>query len=63
MSFSRLAYAGWLNCHRPSVGHLDVVVTTDAGPRIICCGLAGGPNLFAEFADELGLTGGDEWRL
>jgi hypothetical protein len=63
MTLTRVTYAGWPNCFRLSDGHFEVVAVADVGPRIIRCGLVGGPNLFAELPDQLGRTGGDEWRL
>ncbi|MBN2310712.1 MAG: hypothetical protein JXR94_17195 [Candidatus Hydrogenedentes bacterium] len=58
-----MAYGGWPNCVRLSNGRVDLVVTTDVGPRIIRFGFAGGQNLFKEYAEQLGKTGGDEWRI
>ena len=42
------AYAGWPNCVWLSNGKVDVVVTTDVGPRIIRYGFVGGQNLLNE---------------
>jgi hypothetical protein len=45
----RSPYGGWPNCYRPSNGHLELVVTSDVGPRIIRCGFpGGGQNFFQE---------------
>ena len=54
-------YAGWKNCIRLSNGEIELVVTTDVGPRVIRLGFVGGQNLFKEFKDQLGKTGGDQW--
>jgi hypothetical protein len=59
----KIAYRGWANCYRLSNGVIELVVTADVGPRIIRCGFAGGENLFCEFAEMMGRTGGDEWRI
>lgn len=56
---SVINYAGWQNCYRLSDGHMEVVATADVGPRVIRCGLVGGPNLFVEEPKDLGRTGGD----
>ncbi len=56
-------YGGWNNCIRLENDEIELVVTTDIGPRIIRFGFKGGQNLFKEFDDQLGKTGGDEWRL
>jgi hypothetical protein len=63
MSLSMIAYGGWPHCYRLTDGRFDVIATADVGPRIIRCGLVDGPNLFVEFPDQLGLAGGDEWRI
>lgn len=58
-----VAYGGWPNCVRLSNGRLELVATTDVGPRIVRFGYEGGPNLLAEFPEQAGLTGGDTWRI
>lgn len=55
-------YKGWANCVRLSNGLVDLVVTTEVGPRIIRFGFIGQDNEFKEFAGQIGLTGGDTWR-
>ncbi len=59
----KVAYGGWPNCVRLSNGETELVVTTDVGPRIIRFGFVGGQNLLKEYADQLGRTGGEEWRI
>lgn len=41
---------------------MELLVTTDVGPRILRCGFAGDANLFFEAESDLGRTGGDTWR-
>jgi hypothetical protein len=55
-------YKGWPNCYRLSNDLVDLIVTTDVGPRIIRFGFVGGDNEFKEYADMVGKTGGAEWR-
>lgn len=57
-----VSYGGWKHCVRLTNGQIELIVTTDVGPRVIRFGHIGGPNLFREFEDQLGLTGGDSWR-
>lgn len=57
----KIAYGGWENCFRLTNGKVDLVVTGDVGPRIIRFGFVGKPNMFKEFADQLGKTEADEW--
>ncbi|MBW3621840.1 MAG: DUF4380 domain-containing protein [Armatimonadetes bacterium] len=46
-----------------SNGQLELVATTDVGPRIIRLGTPNGPNMLKEFDDQIGKTGGKEWRI
>ena len=57
-----VSYGGWPRCIRLANANIELIATTDVGPRLIRFGFAGGPNLFKEFA-EIGQTGGDEWRI
>jgi hypothetical protein len=59
----RVSYAGWANCFKLSNRAIELIVTSDVGPRIIRLATKGGQNLFKEFDDMVGRTGGDEWRI
>ena len=59
----KISYAGWPNCYRLSSGQIELIVTTDVGPRVIRYGFVGEENEFKEYKEQLGLTGGDEWRI
>jgi len=63
MAVEKVAYGGWSNCYRVSNGVVEAVATADVGPRIIRFGFVGGENEFAEFPDQIGKVGGDEWRI
>lgn len=56
-------YGGWENCLHLSNGNIELVATTDIGPRIIRFGFQGQQNLFRELEDQIGKTGGDDFRL
>ncbi len=58
----KVNYKGWPNCYRLSNSQIDLVVTTDVGPRVIRLGFIGAENEFKEFSDQVGQTGGDTWR-
>ena len=62
-TFETVAYGGWDNCIELRHGSLRLVATTDVGPRIIFLGLDDGPNILKNYDDQLGLTGGDTWRI
>lgn len=59
----KYSYGGWGNCLYLSNGSIELVATTDVGPRIIRLGFSGQQNLFREFENEIGKTGGDDFRL
>lgn len=63
MALTKTPYKGWPNCYRLYNDQIELIVTTDVGPRVIRFGFIGGDNLFAEFENDLGQTGGDTWRL
>ena len=63
VKIEKTEYGGWPNCYRLSNQEIDVVVTTDVGPRIIRYGLAGDKNLFVEFEEQLGKSGEKEWMV
>jgi len=58
----RTDFAGWPNCYRITNGRIELVVTTDIGPRIMSLRLDGGRNIFYVREDFAGRTGGSEWR-
>lgn len=59
----KIHYAGWDNCVQVSNGIIDIVATTDVGPRIIRFGFKGDVNEFCERKDQVGKKGGDEWYI
>src|ERR1051325_10946729 len=63
MKMETIPYGGWKNCIRLSNGRIELVATTEVGPRVIRLGFVGGQNLFKEWKDHLGKTWGDTWTL
>lgn len=59
----RAGYRGWPNCYRMSNGVIDLIVTTDVGPRIIRFGFVGQENEFKEYEDTVGKVGSEEWHI
>ena len=55
-------YGGWPNCIKLSNGKIELIATTDVGPRIIRLGFVGGQNLFHNYPSTLGKTGDPEWN-
>lgn len=63
MKIEQVAYKGWEHCVRILIDDVELIVTTDVGPRLIHCGFKGGENLFYEDPKQLGTTGGDAWKI
>ncbi len=63
MLIEKISYGGWPNCYRLTDGTLELIVTSDIGPRVIRCGFVGGQNFFREFADQLGHSGEPDWQI
>ena len=59
----KTGYKGWRNCYRVTNGQIELIVTSDVGPRIIRFGFVGGQNLFKEFSDQLGKSGEEKFQL
>jgi len=58
----KVSYGGWSNCFRIANDEVELVVTTDIGPRVIRYGFIGGQNVFKEFAEQLGRSGEATWQ-
>lgn len=63
MKIEKIEYKGWPNCYRLSNSLVELVVTTDVGPRIIRYGFIGEANEFKEYPEEMGKTGGEDYHL
>lgn len=59
----KIPYGGWNNCYRIFNNTVEVVVTSDVGPRIIRYGFIGRFNVMCEKEDQMGKSGGDEWMI
>jgi len=54
-------YKGWANSYCITNGEVELIVTSDIGPRIMRYAFVGGPNFFKEFAEGLGKSGEPAW--
>ena len=57
-----LPYSNWQNCLRLANAKIELIATIDVGPRIIRFGFIGKQNEFAEYPEQVGLTGGNTYR-
>jgi len=55
-------FKGWPNSYRISNGEVELIVTTDVGPRVMHYGFVGGRNVFKEFTEMLGKSGETTWQ-
>src|SRR5690606_25812228 len=63
ITLEKVSFAGWPNCLKLSNSAVELIVTTDVGPRILHFGWQGQQNkLFFIDPETTGLTGGDEWH-
>jgi hypothetical protein len=46
VKIEKTQYRGWPNCYRITNGEVELIVTTDVGPRIIRYSFVGGQNMF-----------------
>lgn len=59
----KLKYKNWDNCIKLTNGIIELIITTDVGPRIISLRLDNKKNIFKEYSEMLGKIGGDDWRI
>lgn len=57
-----VSYGGWEHCVRVSNGQIELVVTTDVGPRIVDFRPVDGENVFFLDEETIGTTDSDEWE-
>jgi hypothetical protein len=57
----KTAWQGWPNCYRITNGEVELIVTSDVGPRVMSYGFTGGQNFFWVQKDTAGKTGQPEW--
>ena len=63
IKIQKIKYKGWENCIHMSNGSIELIITTDVGPRIIYFGFVGQQNELFELEEESGKTGGDQFRF
>ena len=61
--YEKVFYNGWPNCIRLFNDEIELVVTTDIGPRIVRFGFIGEQNLFYLAPEQAGKTGSQEWLI
>jgi hypothetical protein len=62
MILNKCSYGGWDNCLELNNNKVKLIITLDVGPRVIFYGFTNGQNLLKNFDEEIGQTGGKEWK-
>jgi hypothetical protein len=57
----KTAFEGWPNCYRLTNGEVELIVTSDIGPRVMRYGFVGGQNLFWVQPEGRGKSGEPAW--
>jgi hypothetical protein len=63
MQINDIRYGGWNHCLEIFNEDVRLIITLDVGPRIIFAGFRGDANLFYENPEDMGKTGGNDWRI
>jgi hypothetical protein len=61
VKIDKINFKGWPNSYRITNGQVELVLTSDVGPRIMQYAFVGGQNLFKEFQEQLGKSGEKGW--
>lgn len=61
VTIEKTAWQGWANCYRITNGEVELIITSDIGPRIMRYGFPGGRNFFWEEKSSLGKSGEPKW--
>ena len=59
----KVNFNGWPNCIRLYNEQIELIVTTDIGPRIVKFGFIGGQNFLYLVPEHAGKAGGDQWLI
>lgn len=63
VKIEKAAWGGWPNCYRITNGEVELIVTSDIGPRVMRYGFVGGQNFFWEQKETMGKSGEPAWVL
>jgi len=63
MSIRTIDHHGWKNSLLLSNPHIEAVLTTDVGPRVVSLRTPGGTEVFKSYPEQLGRSGEAEWMI
>jgi len=61
VKIEKSAWQGWANCYRITNGEVEIIVTSDIGPRVMRYGFVGSQNFLWEQKENLGKSGEPKW--
>lgn len=61
--YEKINFGGWPNCIRLYNEQIELIVTTDIGPRIVKFGYINGQNFLYLVPEHAGKAGGDQWLI
>jgi hypothetical protein len=61
--YEKISYNGWPNCIRLFNDEIELIATTDIGPRIVRLGFIGKQNLFYLVPEHAGKSSGQDWLI
>ncbi len=59
----KVSYGGWDNCYKISNEMVELIVTSDVGPRIMRYSFLDGENLMCQVKEDMGKSGSDKWLM
>ncbi len=62
VTIEKTEWGGWPGCYRMSNGEVELVITSDVGPRVMRYGFVGGQNLFLEIESQKGRGGEKDFQ-
>lgn len=62
VTIEKVAWGGWTGCYRMANQEVELILTTDVGPRVMRYAFHGGPNLFLELPEQIGRSGEADFR-
>lgn len=63
VKITKKPYRGWNNCIYINNDIVELIITTDIGPRIISYSFVGGKNQFCEIENQVGTTNSEKFNL
>ena len=63
VKIEKVSYKGFDDCIRMSNDTVDLIITTQVGPRVLLYGFIHGDNVFCNVEEQMGKTGENQWNI